>query len=246
MVKLKILELFSGTESFSKVARERGHETFTVDNDKRFNPDLCIDVMDLTSEMISFKPDIIWSSPPCQCFSIASVYRHWKQGKPISQGALNSIELIKKLLTLLKELNPQFFIIENPRGMLRKMVFMQDLHRDTITYCQYGFEYQKATDLWNNLNYKFKPMCSPKSPCHVRSPRGSKTGIQGRKGNHPDWNYSVNRSAVIRSVVPKELCLDIIKHCEIEIKRKNLNKISEGINKSKSSNIENTKQQNEV
>jgi len=31
---MKILELFSGTESFSKVARERGHVVFTVDNDK--------------------------------------------------------------------------------------------------------------------------------------------------------------------------------------------------------------------
>ena len=31
---MKILELFSGTESFSKVARERGHVVFTVDDVK--------------------------------------------------------------------------------------------------------------------------------------------------------------------------------------------------------------------
>ena len=56
---MKVLELFSGTESFSKECRERGHECFTVDNDKQFNPDLCIDIMELKPEMIPFKPDII-------------------------------------------------------------------------------------------------------------------------------------------------------------------------------------------
>ena len=49
---MKVLELFSGTESFSKVARERGHECFTVDNEPKFNPSLCIDIMQLTPEMI--------------------------------------------------------------------------------------------------------------------------------------------------------------------------------------------------
>ena len=29
---MKVLELFSGTESFSKVARKRGHQTFTIDS----------------------------------------------------------------------------------------------------------------------------------------------------------------------------------------------------------------------
>ena len=35
---MKILELFSGTESFSKVARKRGHETATVDIDNKLEP----------------------------------------------------------------------------------------------------------------------------------------------------------------------------------------------------------------
>ena len=36
---MQVLELFSGTESFSKVCRARGHETFTIDNDKKFDYD---------------------------------------------------------------------------------------------------------------------------------------------------------------------------------------------------------------
>lgn len=38
---MKILELFCGTGSFSKVAESRGHQVFTVDIEKKFNPDLC-------------------------------------------------------------------------------------------------------------------------------------------------------------------------------------------------------------
>jgi len=62
---MKILELFAGTGSFSKVAKARGHEVFTVDNCKKFNPDLWMDVLHLDISMIPFKPDIIWASPPC-------------------------------------------------------------------------------------------------------------------------------------------------------------------------------------
>lgn len=247
MRNMKVLELFSGTGSFSKVAKERGHEIFTIDNEKSFNPSLCIDILELTPEIVLEKfghPDVIWASPPCQCFSVASVYRHWKDGKPIDDRTLKAIEIVKKTLLLIQQLKPKYWIIENPRGMLRKQDFMPNDKRKTVTYCQYGLEYQKATDLWNNIDSWIpKPMCSPKSPCHVRAPRGSNAGIQGtngyranrqqkhpidstrlviikptdrmhRKGNHPDWSYKVDRSAVARAIVPRELCEEIIKSIE--------------------------------
>jgi len=219
---MKILELFSGTESFSKAARDRGHETFTIDNNPQFNPDLCKNILDVTPEDIPFRPDIIWASPPCQKFSVASVYRHWENGKPKYNGTYESLLIVAKTISLILALKPKFWIIENPRGMLRKQPMMLSLKRDTVTYCQYGLEYQKATDLWNNIDSWIpRPMCSPKSPCHVRSPRGSQKGIQGVGKNstranliHPDWNYSVSRAATKRAIVPKELCLEIIKVCE--------------------------------
>ena len=233
---MKILELFSGTESFSKVAKERGHETFTVDNDKQFNPNLCKDINELVPEDIPFKPDVIWASPPCQKFSVASIYRHWKDGKPKHEDVFWSMLLVAKTLSLILSLNPKFWIIENPRGMLRKQDFMINLKRDTVTYCKYGLEYQKATDLWNNIEKWIpRPMCSPGDPCHVRAPRGSNAGVQGTNGYranrqqkhpidssmlrsrslvHPDWNYSVSRAATVRGIVPRELCLEIIKVCE--------------------------------
>jgi len=221
---MKILELFSGTASFSKVAMGGGHQVFTVDIEPQFNPSLCIDIMQLTPEMILEQfgqPDIIWASPPCTTFSVASLRHYWENGKPKNYKALQGIAVAKKTLEIIKALNPKFFIIENPRGMLRKQDFMQEMKRTTVTYCQYGLEYQKATDLWNNLeNWNPRPMCSPKSPCHVRSPRGSKNGIQGLKaktGFHPDFAYKIDRkggSAAMRAIVPESLCKEILEACK--------------------------------
>ena len=225
---MKILELFSGTGSFSKVAKERGHKTFTVDFDKQFNPDLCIDILDFDISMLpeEFRnPDIIWASPPCQKFSIMTVYRNWKkEGEdyyPKNNESIKACMIVNKTMDIIKQLKPRFWVIENPMGMLRKQVFMKELHRDTVTYCQYGLEYQKKTDLWNNLNHHFKPCCSPKSPCHVRTPRGSKIGIQGigfrenRNQRHPiDLSRTEWDANVLRAIVPKDLCEEILIHCE--------------------------------
>ena len=189
------------------------HKTFTVDFDKSFNPDLCIDILDFNISMLpeEFKhPDIIWASPPCQTFSVDSIYRYWDNGKPKNEKAKHGIKIAKKTREIIKKINPKFFIIENPRAMLRKQDFMQDLHRDTVTYCQYGSKVQKPTDLWNNLNFTFKPMCKPGASCHERAMRSSKNGTQGIIRNS---TYDI-KSAGLRAVVPGKLCEDIIKHCE--------------------------------
>lgn len=44
--QMKILELFSGTESFSKIAKARGHEVFTIELNANFNPDLVKNILD--------------------------------------------------------------------------------------------------------------------------------------------------------------------------------------------------------
>lgn len=218
---MKVLELFSGTGSFSNVAKERGHQIFTIDNDPQFKPDLCKDIMDVTAEEIIDKfghPDIIWASPPCTTFSVASVYRYWDNGKPKNEKTLHGIALVKKAISLIKELKPTFFIIENPRGMLRKQDFMQGLKRDTVTYCQYIDKLpkvQKPTDLWNNLGQIFKPVCKSGSPCHEKASRGSRKGTQGIINN--SFSDLGTRGKVLRAIVPKKLCEDILISCESSI-----------------------------
>jgi hypothetical protein len=210
---MKVLELFSGTESFSKVAREKGHDVFTIDNDPQHNPDLCKDILDLTIKDIPFKPDIIWSSPPCPTFSIMSNFREWDFPHPRTSRACLHLAHVLKTLELIKELMPKYWIIENPRGLLRKFPFMIELNRDTVTYCQYGTDYMKPTDLWNNFNFwKPRPMCKNGDPCHNEARRGSKTGIQGTGGIRRSPSSKAGR--INRAIVPRELCLEIIRGCE--------------------------------
>ena len=93
------------------------------------------------------------------------------------------------------------FFIENPRGMLRKMPFMQEFKRHTIWYCQYGDDRAKPTDVWTNSEtWKPRKECkNGNQNCHhQRAPRGSKTGTQGKKGSYD------------RSIIPSELCKEIM------------------------------------
>ena len=206
--KLRILELFSGTESFSKVARERGHECVTFEKYKEFNPTICMDILELDLKALKsyFKEgvDLIWASPPCTCFSVASIGNSWCGNYcPKRVETALGMAYVLKTLEIIKKLKPKFWFIENPRGVLRKMAFMDGLKRNTVTYCQYGDTRMKPTDIWTNCEeWKPKPMCKNGDSCHISAPRGSKTGTQGLSGS------------VDRSRVPKELCLEIIKCCE--------------------------------
>ena len=83
------------------------------------------------------------------------------------------------------------------------MDFMAGLPRYTVTYCKYGEERMKPTDIWtNHPDPKFKPPCKNGDPCHVRAPRGAKTGTQGIAG------------AAERSRIPQQLCRHIVDICE--------------------------------
>jgi hypothetical protein len=214
---LKVLELFAGTRSIGKEFETKGHEVFSVEWDKQFeNIDLCVDIGKLTSKEILDKfgkPDIIWASPDCATFSIAAISYHRRKNPitgsldPVSDYAKFCDEVDKNVLKIISELKPRFYFIENPRGGMRKMDFMQGLPRYTVTYCQYGDTRMKPTDIWTNHPApKFKPMCKNGDSCHEKAPRGSKTGTQGRKNSKE------------RSVIPKELCKHIVSICEEYIK----------------------------
>lgn len=210
---MKVLELFAGTRSISKAFKKRGHEVFSVDWDKDFdNIDLYADIGKLTANDIIEKfgkPDVIWASPDCTTFSVAAISHHRKKNiktgnlEPVTEYAKFCDEVDQHMLDLIKELNPTYWFIENPRGGMRKMSWMASLPRYTVTYCQYGEKRMKPTDIWtNHPNPKFKPACKNGDSCHESAPRGSKTGTQGLKGSKK------------RSIIPYELCEHIVDICE--------------------------------
>jgi len=205
----KLLELFAGSRSIGIEAQKQGLEVFSIDWQPFNGIDLAIDIEELTPKHIPFIPDVIWASPDCTTYSIAACSTHrtnsiepkTEYAKKCDRTNRHFIELIKFYL----KLNPSLlFFIENPRGMLRKMPFMQDFDRHTIWYCKYGDLRAKPTDIWtNSIEWVPRPQCKNgnKNCHHQPAPRGSRTGTQGVKGSYN------------RSKIPEELCREIIASC---------------------------------
>lgn len=213
--EMKVLELFAGTRSISKAFEKAGHETYSVEWNKDFeNITMYEDISNLTAEMVlgmcGGRPDVIWASPDCTTYSVAAISRHRRREangnlKAITEYAEFCDRTNAHVVELIKELDPKYWFIENPRGAMRKMDFMQGLPRYTVTYCQYGETRMKPTDIWtNHPDPRFKPACKNGDPCHERAPRGATTGTQSIKG------------ARDRSIIPKELCEHIVRICEEE------------------------------
>jgi hypothetical protein len=202
---INLLELFAGSRSVGNVGDELGMNVFSVDWENYENIDLVIDIGEMKTSDIPFIPDIIWASPDCTSYSISAISKHRNGTEPKSDYAkkcdlvnVHFIELIKEWLII----NPNMvFFIENPRGMLRKMPFMQEFNRHTIWYCTYGDDRAKPTDIWTNSKvWEPRPIChnGNKNCHHQPAPRGSKSGTQGRKNSYH------------KSKIPYELCFEIL------------------------------------
>ena len=224
---MKVLELFAGTRSIGKAFEARGHEVFSVEWDAKFdNIDLYTDIGQLTAAEILEKfgrPDVIWASPDCTTFSVMAISKHRRKNPvtgsldPITDYARFCDEVDKHLMELIKELRPRFYFIENPRGGMRKMEWMQEYPRYTVTYCQYGERRMKPTDIWTNHPCpRFKPPCNKGDACHDRAPRSStlrKMREQGIEIEAGGTQYAMTDKA-IRSQIPALLCEHIVDICE--------------------------------
>lgn len=213
-----VLDLFCGTKSVANAFKSRGHQVYTVDWERCFKPSLIADIGTLTAQDIinlcGGRPDVIWASPDCSTFSVAAISKHRRKNKetgsldPISDYAKFCDAVDQNVLKLIEDLKPRFYFIENPRGGMRKMAWMQNIPRYTVTYCQYGERRMKPTDIWtNHPEPNFKPPCKNGDKCHDAAPRGSQTGTQALK------------NAKEKGTIPEALCQHIVDICEKYIKR---------------------------
>ena len=215
MKDIRLVEFFAGSRSIGREAERQGLKVFSIDWTSYENIDLVIDIGRMLISDVPFIPNAAWFSPDCTTYSIAACSTHRNPDKTAKSDYAKEcdktnqhwIGLIKQWLVI----NPDLvFFIENPRGILRHMDFMQEFKRHTVWYCQYGDDRAKPTDIWTNSktwtprpqchNYKYDKQGNViDKHCHHESARrGAKTGTQGRKGSYE------------RSLIPQQLCEEII------------------------------------
>lgn len=212
---MKTIELFAGTCSFSNVAKERGHQTWTTDYNIKFNCDLTGDILQydiqkqIQDQLDTLKKgDCIWMSPVCTKWSLAAGNTYWDEFR-MPRREQDCMEAIKMMMfcryvadyCAKKKI---WFVIENPNG--RAVWILDNQYLNRCWYCQYGDSRAKPTNLWTNIPMEFRTCFNGNKDCHHESaPRGSKTGTQGLKGD------------MARSIIPNQLCEEIL----IEIERLN-------------------------
>lgn len=205
---LTVVDLFAGEMNWSRPASDRSHVTWSSDFDPVYGTDHVGDARELRGQTIldAVGPvDLLLASPPCQGFTVARIGRNWNHDRtPKTAKAELGMELVASVLRIVEEVKPTYWLMENPVGMLRKLPLVAGLPHRSVTYCSYGRKFRKPTDLWGDAppSMRFEPMCdayaskvkvtasdgvewccsrSTGLPCHVASPRGSTTGVQGHK-----------------------------------------------------------------
>ena len=182
---MRMLELFSGTGSVGKVAKEMGWEVVSLDLDYRSNPDIVADIMHWDYK--AYRPgqfQFIWASPPRTEYSVA---------KTVGVRDLDKADnIVKQTLRIVEYLQPMFYVIENPQtGMLKDRPFMEGRPYNDIDYCKYGMPYRKRTRLWNNVWFwEPRDLCKHDCPASTgqkrkeiaqRAPKSGATGSRFRQ-----------------------------------------------------------------
>lgn len=217
---MKILELFSGQGSISKSFKQKGWEVFRVDWSEKVEAELHADISKLTVKDIvnlcGGIPDVIWASPDCTTYSIAT-HRHrtLKEGlKPKTEYAAQCDDTNIKMWRLIDDLleaGSKYYFVENPRGRMRHMPFVENKPRHTLAYCAYGrkanakgfehFYIMKPTDIWTNYVSPSFIYCPGKSESH----------------QHGISKQADKRDYLSRVEMPKQLCDYVAEICTQQI-----------------------------
>ena len=157
---MKVLDLCSGTGSATQAFKDLGHEVITVDIEEG---------ADIICDVRNFEPsgyfDFIWCSPPCTEFSIAKRIPYQDRNPDMS--------VVNACVRVIKEINPEYWIMENPRGMLRHLIGKPTI---TVQYADYGYPVVKPTDLWGYFPFFYSrvPRTNPTIPWDTAFPHKSR------------------------------------------------------------------------
>ena len=125
----RLLELFSGTKSVSKVGRALGWETVSLDIDPKHEPDLLLDILDFDeTEYPKDYFQFIWASPDCASYSRAR-----SRAKIARTDAMESADkLLAKCMSIIDYFDCHW-CIENPAG---SQMWKRDIARRLLQTCR--------------------------------------------------------------------------------------------------------------
>lgn len=181
------LNVFSGcTEYGSEVQafKDRGHDVTTLG--LKGNVDIIQDIRDFHTnkhyDFMTFHPD-------CTQFSKAN----WILGK--CKDRTPDMSVVEACFRIVKEVNPNYWMIENPEGCLRYFIGDPQYY---IKYGDYGHYCQKPTHIWGVLPWfqSYRKNIVP-------------------KGRHNVTAFSEGpRSAKARALLPYELSMVLCRAIE--------------------------------
>jgi site-specific DNA-cytosine methylase len=154
---MKILELFSGNKSISKVFKQKdpSWEVVSLDFVESLNPDICIDILQWDYKIYPEGHfDVIWASPDCRSWSVAGHGQHRKLPTlaPLTETAVIGEQLVHKTLEIINYFRPKIWFIENPRGLMRHFPPMKALPNcHLVYYSNYEYPMSKPTNIWSNI-----------------------------------------------------------------------------------------------
>jgi len=201
---MRVLELFKGSGSISKHYEGTGNEVISLDFEKKYNPDICCDIMDWNyKEYPTGHFDIIWASPECKIFSMLQNCRigthknaSWKNKEELKKQRDINSKFIKKTIEIIKYFNPTFYYIENP---LHSKIwdYVEEDYKDKfviVDYCYYGYRYKKPTKILTNRELENK-RCSCKK-------HDMRIGVVSGKMKHANVNKKDNTNLLERYSIP--------------------------------------------
>lgn len=171
-----LLELFKGTGSVGKVGKKYKFNIVSIDIEEKYKPDILIDILKWDYKKFynetGFKPDFIWASPPCNTYSPLAYplkERNIETSEPLSERAKIGTKILYRTIAIInyfKKINPKlFYVIENPRGMMRNDKKIKKMILNNTLYCLYGDKRRKSTDFFSNydLGLKQSTICNKKT-----------------------------------------------------------------------------------
>jgi hypothetical protein len=176
---VRCLDLYSGTHSFTNVAKQLGYECVSLDIKKKHSPSIVCDILEFDYKIWPAGYfDIVWASPPCTLYSVAAAHMYNEEERKERADKGNAVS--RRTLEIIEYLRPRFFCVENPlsSGIWKQGIF-DHIPKKRVSYCHYGFPYRKHTLLATNI-LDFQAKCC-KQDCNFIT---IVTDAQGRVHKH--------------------------------------------------------------